>query len=639
MSNRPSFIDEAVLHHDYRAGHFSDLSGNANDGTPTATVWQGGGVTFPASGSEIEVSDSAELQGTEFTLVAFGDLSNPPGNGRLLSKRDGGGTNFDWMIRGTTGLQVYDGTANLTIATAINDKRCFAINMKHGETPEGFTDGLSVGNYSAAATLSADNAPLIIGNYSSGGASIDSAIQAVLIFPRKLTATEHAELFAYLSNLQWPSKVWGHAHRRQIGNPAEVQIISAWDGGPDSSTLVDRITGYNGTIQTGIGSRKSILGEALTFVDGGGLITTTLSTGPMDPYSWSCWVIVTAATENINTLFGSSVINGIAIQVRNWNIRVIDAVSGGSDYETATQPINRYQLHHIGVSWATDGTVTVYVDGVLVGTGAITQASYAVSNTYLGGSYNGDYLGGTLICPEIYNVVKDADWFAAKYLEGANAVQFKTDWNFKESVANEGGVMHQEIGGVGSPIQTVTDKFNPMWRVETDTINSRIVKALVNKVAGLSYITTEHYWDASTTDAAFGEWEFWVYHVSTSTFKIPFIAASLVEGAGDYRLQIDPDGSVLLIESGVDTLFDTVAQSVTDDQWTHFRITRSSTGVFTVYQDHVLLSVAGGTGTNPVTDLTTTISNYFIVTMNLGDKICLGAVDGSYSITKKLGVT
>jgi len=193
------------LYHDYRAGHVQDLSGNANHGVMTDIVWTGQGISFPVD-AKITVADSAELQLTEGTLVVFGDFSSSKGNGRLLSKRDGGGTNYEFFIRSTTGFQIYDGTDNSIIASDIYSKKYFAVNISDGEIPEGFTDGISIGTYDTALSLSKDDASLIIGNYTTGGASTNNIFKAALIINRKLTATEHAELYAELERIHYPKK-------------------------------------------------------------------------------------------------------------------------------------------------------------------------------------------------------------------------------------------------------------------------------------------------------------------------------------------------------------------------------------------------------------------------------------------------
>jgi len=197
-----------VLAHFYASRSFHDFSGNGNDGTPTNVHFAGNrGVRFPASTSKITVSDSPELQLTEGTLVVFGEFLSQGRDNRLISKRDAGGTNYD-MYFFTVPLRIflYDGTAGRSVTTDITGKKYIAINMKSGEKCEGFADGISIGLFNDTSTITSDDAPIVIGNMYAGSKNLDSTLTAALIVNRKLTASEHAELYAELSSMRWPSR-------------------------------------------------------------------------------------------------------------------------------------------------------------------------------------------------------------------------------------------------------------------------------------------------------------------------------------------------------------------------------------------------------------------------------------------------
>ena len=61
--------------------------------------------------------------------------------------------------------------------------------------------------------------------------------------------------------------------------------------------------------------------------------------------------------------------------------------------------------------------------------------------------------------------------------------------------------------------------------------------------------------------------------------------------------------------------------------WYRIRITRSTSGVFTVYilggnfTNWTLVSTTGGSGTNPVTDNTYTTSSYFVMDLDANDRV------------------
>lgn len=226
MGQIQTLIDEGalVLYHNYRANHALDLSGQDNAGVLTDTAWQGGGLRFNASTSKVTVADAAELQLTEGTLVVLGDFLSQTVNERLISKRSAIGTNYDLFLNATPGLSLHDGTNTRTINTNIVGSRLVAINMADGAIGEAFVDGLSIGNLNAASDLSADNAPLIIGAFYGAGANLHSSLHAALIINRKLSATEHAALYAELTSLAWPHKVTSRA-----AGSVGVELVSDGD--------------------------------------------------------------------------------------------------------------------------------------------------------------------------------------------------------------------------------------------------------------------------------------------------------------------------------------------------------------------------------------------------------------------------
>ena len=133
------------LYHDYRSGHLDDLSGNDNDGTPSETVWTNRGIEFPKT-AEVAVSDSAELQLTEGTLIVLADFTSQEYTEVLIAKRDTGGINYQFQLV-VDNIQFYDGTNIRSIATDITGKKCVTISFANGEIPTGYVDGVRVGSF------------------------------------------------------------------------------------------------------------------------------------------------------------------------------------------------------------------------------------------------------------------------------------------------------------------------------------------------------------------------------------------------------------------------------------------------------------------------------------------------------------
>jgi len=189
-----------VGHWDFRLGHLLDISGNGNHGVGTDIYWTNAGVRFPGTTSKITVADSAELQLTTGALVVFSSIPfTAKGTARIICKRDAGGTNYDFNYNTTT-INIYDGSNERTRTANFTGKNLVGINMPTaGGTCEGFLDNISNGNYSSTSTFTANDAPLILGNYYNGSLQFDNNASAFLIFNRILTATEWSQLYGELS--------------------------------------------------------------------------------------------------------------------------------------------------------------------------------------------------------------------------------------------------------------------------------------------------------------------------------------------------------------------------------------------------------------------------------------------------------
>ena len=71
---------------------------------------------------------------------------------------------------------------------------------------EVFLDGLTAGSLSGVSTITVSSPPVILGNSYSGGSPLKSNLRAVLIINRKLTATEHIQLYSELESLVYPTQ-------------------------------------------------------------------------------------------------------------------------------------------------------------------------------------------------------------------------------------------------------------------------------------------------------------------------------------------------------------------------------------------------------------------------------------------------
>jgi len=206
MSELPKLkqlIDEGVLvlWHDYRQGTLADLSGNGNDGSFSNAWWGGGGAQFQDPDGYIVVADAAELQLTAGTFVVLGEftqLERTTGQSRLISKRDAGGTNYEFRLSGTPTIEIFDGANIRSIAADYRGYKTISASFTNGATPEAYLNGLDIGAMNDVVAISTDDAPVFIGNLYQFTRSTYNIIQAALIFNIILDADEIAQVHGEL---------------------------------------------------------------------------------------------------------------------------------------------------------------------------------------------------------------------------------------------------------------------------------------------------------------------------------------------------------------------------------------------------------------------------------------------------------
>jgi hypothetical protein len=130
---------------------------------------------------------------------------------------------------------------------------------------------------------------------------------------------------------------------------------------------------------------------------------------------------------------------------------------------------------------------------------------------------------------------------------------------------------------------------------------------------------------------AYGEWEFdWYKGSDTNNISVYFICPFIDISAGyigAYRIIILSTEAFYLQKPGNSLLY-TKDSYIENNTWYRFKITRTLDGEFCLYikggefgtNDWTLASVTGGGGSNPATDNGNTISNYFVLDSDSGDR-------------------
>ena len=229
--------------------------------------------------------------------------------------------------------------------------------------------------------------------------------------------------------------------------------------------------------------------------------------------------------------------------------------------------------------------------------------------------------------------------FAAGYCEFDNVsvreviqpeVQFATTWAAEESYSLTSGWIPN------TPLKISSGT----WSVITEQVDGKLSKVLRCDSAGIVYLDTSIV-TGSPTEDSYGSWEWVVNKAARANFTRVYVISSSadISTCSGYHLQITTTNQVRLSKSNVSIIFGTVADYISASTWHKFRITRRDTdGQFYAYMDGELIDVTGGYGSTPVTDNTTTTSNYIVFDFDSGDKILLGSLDGQYSFVKYRGV-
>lgn len=221
MSVIQQLIKDGVLkvYIDARSGCLNDYTNNVNVASASASFkLNRNGVYFDSSTSGLVIADNAALRITSGSLIVymkggFQEHASGTVNRRFISKRDAGGTMWDFVAKDSGTLSLYDGTTTAELATTILGKKYIGVNFANGEAATAYTDGVLAGTFGAASTIVSDDANISIGRYyGSGDYQPKCTISAILIANRNLTDLEHAQLYGELDNMSFTTKLFSAHH-------------------------------------------------------------------------------------------------------------------------------------------------------------------------------------------------------------------------------------------------------------------------------------------------------------------------------------------------------------------------------------------------------------------------------------------
>ena len=604
----PIFLNAAVLYHDYRGRSFRDLSGNGNDGIPTANCYfTPKGVRIGSVTDEISVSDSPELQLTEGTLVVFGDFLSQVTNEALISKRDGGGTNYQFIVQATT-LTLFNGTVSSTLTANIKDKKYVAVNFEHNTQPVGYIDGVEAGTFSASIAITVDDAPVVIGNILNG-AKLRSNLIGALIFPRKLTATEHAQLYSYLSNVNFCQITDAPAPLR-----ADVVQVDDLVVGYDMQTAANELTDVSKENDNGSISKLSQgqdIGRHLVNY-GGGVVNFT-GTPVSEAFTMNIWFKPDDITSSDTMVGHNSGAQKFGVASSNLFLRLING--GSSDTSVAAAPSGR--LSSVVITRDASNKVDLYLNGGSANRlfGDVAQSGSITFNRLFDDNALAQSFLGKIYKFEIFNTAKNATWVQEDFKRLQQAT-WETYSGVYESVANRSEILENSPFRIGSG----------SFKITSELIDGQIVKSIECITDGYLYMPTSQMLQ-TLSEAANGSFEWHQVKPDTKEMSVGFGNSQNINSAPSYRVTSDASEVLTLRESGVGIIL-TAGTAITPDTLERLKLTVKDGGQFELY--------LGGVSQGTVTDTTTQTAKYFGLNMQVGCKVAYSDRNNFYSIKKKL---
>lgn len=423
--------------------------------------------------------------------------------------------------------------------------------------------------------------------------------------------------------------------RKQAGlviDPNEPGLVAAYNMLPQNGILPDLSNNTNdGTIEQSITFTNTNFGNCLFFSDQD--FGVNIPSSPSLELATNITISVFVDAVQLNHPAGANsprildkVLSYTLFVSSAGSIKFVSNNLADSSLDSANGTFANNVVNHIVCTYdSVSGDRYIYYNGVVSisdntsGLIGINSNPLDIGNSNI--SNRAWY--GNIYQVKIFNVTKDAIWVANEYGTGREAL-FRSDWGATVSASPSSACLEN------TPCRVLSGSY----KISNDTIGSTPVKVIECVTAGQILIPSG-FFTINNTQNAYGDFDWWMRKGgdgNTSTLK--FISNSA--GTAGYSLSFNANESVSLDEIGVGTLFSTPAGYISNGQWYNPRVQRRYAGEFTGYLDSVLIDPTGGSGTNPVTDTTTTTSDAVIADLDAGDKVSWSDQNGDHSLIKRI---
>lgn len=211
-----------------------DLSKHNHTLYPFNVTWKGDLLHFVASTSSITVANHESLQLQNSSIIISGRFTNK--NGYYIDKHNGAGVEY-YAIQFGNVLYVRSGATTSSLATTLNEYKCWGLTLQNGQKPKCYFDGRYYGEYNIAITYTVGPADLTIGNYYGAGFNIKDNVRSVLILKDYLlTEAEHNILALELSSINgFYPQMWNDDREYKTSYGAKQTFSNITSGYVDNS--------------------------------------------------------------------------------------------------------------------------------------------------------------------------------------------------------------------------------------------------------------------------------------------------------------------------------------------------------------------------------------------------------------------
>lgn len=426
---------------------------------------------------------------------------------------------------------------------------------------------------------------------------------------------------------------------------SDPSLVGAWGMKPANNKLVDLSRGnHNGIPGAFSVVEPTILGNFRRYLPNNGAAGSALGAAnafPLGDLTLSFWVRMDTGhatdwlinyRESSNDQWGIRCVTG--------NVTIFDNIdnAGASLYSTGVP--SEKNIHIVAIMDSLENLL--YIDNVLVGSGVLSSDNWA---SFAGVLYHGaltvtSFPTEGVISPlEVYSEANDQAWVTAQYLNGARAIQYKTEFGVTESEENQTGGL---LGGRANPSQIKIKSGT--WNISYKWIDNILAKAIKNVAAGVCSLPGSNI-EGTPVEKAFGSWGGTLEKGADGNDLVimPVADASAawndssqdgyairVTSAEELKLQRVTNGSA------VSDIISTAASYLESNVLYRWWLTRRYDGLFILYikggnyQEWTVV----GTGT----DLTHTASYYTIWDLDAGDEACYCDQGNNLCFIKMLGV-